>query len=158
MVNAATAVANMFLGGVLPNRIVPKAVIRDAKSLADGIPEGLQTYPSIIELTEQVATQGDTAEAPQALSHYQMQQFKLFLKQHDPEGHWRGHLRRVPLADGTVLWVSENGLNQLEDEGMLDNEGAELQQELEERIRQARQQIEDKLETELAKKRQRCSK
>ena len=152
MVNAATAVANMFLGGVLPNRIVPQAVIRDAKSLADGIPEGLQTYPSIIELTEQVATQGDTAEAPQALSHYQMQQFKLFLKQHDPEGHWRGHLRRVPLADGTVLWVSENGLRQLKDEGMLDNEGAKLQQELEERIRQARQQIEGKLETELAEK------
>ena len=81
-----------------------------------------------------------------------MQQFKLFLKQHDPEGHWRGHLRRVPLADGTVLWVSENGLRQLEDEGVLDNEGAKLQQELEERIRQARQQIEGKLETELAEK------
>ena len=61
-------------------------------------------------------------------------------------------MRRVPLADGTVLWVSENGLNKLEDEGMLDNEGAKLQQELEERIRQARQQIEGMLETELAEK------
>ena len=151
-VNTAAAVANLFLGGVLPGRIIPASVIRDAESLADGIPEGLHSYPSVVELAGQVALQGETATARQALSHYQQQQFKQFLRTHDPEGHWRGHLRRVPLADGTVLWVSEAGLRQLEAEGMLDNEGAKLQQELEERIRQARQQIEGKLETELAKK------
>eukprot|EP01043_Picozoa_sp_COSAG02_P039319 COSAG02_NODE_3096_length_7380_cov_36.086910_2_plen_796_part_00 len=151
-VNAAAAVANVFLGGVLPERIVPETVIRDAKSLADGIPEGLYSYPSVVELATQVALQGETEEARQALSQYQQQQFKLFLKTHDSDGHWRGHLRRVPLADGTVLWVSEDGFKKLEDEGMLDSEGAKLQQELEDRIQQAHQQVEIQLAAELAEK------
>eukprot|EP01046_Picozoa_sp_COSAG06_P096745 COSAG06_NODE_42859_length_377_cov_2.028777_1_plen_111_part_10 len=111
----------------------------------------MHEYPCVVELSEGAVQAGDSAEAKhQSLSLYQQQQFVLFLKKHDPQEKWRGMLRRVPLVDGTVQWVSEAGLSQLEAEGLLDNESGKLQAELEERIEQARQRLENKLTAEIA--------
>ena len=152
-VNLAASVAQVFLGSMLPERLIPNSVLDDATALVDGLPEGLHEYPCVVELSEGAVQAGDSAEAKhQTLSLYQQQQFVLFLKKHDPQEKWRGLLRRVPLADGTVQWVSEAGLSQLEAEGMLDSESDKLQEELEERIAQARQRFETKLAAEIAEK------
>jgi hypothetical protein len=151
-VNTASAIGSVFLKGICPDQLIPEAVMADAQAMVDGLPDGLHTYPCVIELAREVALQGEAAGSRKALSHYQQQQFKLFLKTHDPDSHWRNYLRRVPLADGTVLWVSESGYRQLEEEGMLDSKGVKLQQELEDGITQAQRRFELKLTAELAKK------
>eukprot|EP01046_Picozoa_sp_COSAG06_P095452 COSAG06_NODE_41571_length_390_cov_0.525773_1_plen_116_part_10 len=61
---------------------------------------------------------------------------------------------KVPLADGTVLWVSREGHAKLQEEGVLDTEGAKLQQALEDKIAEVQRRFERKLAGELRAKQQ----
>ena len=144
----ALAISRLFLGSLVAE--VPKGVVEDAKELVTGLPEGLHAYPCVMDELAKVALKGDDSEdaVRKELDRFQQQEFRSFLKKHDPEEKWRGHLSKTPLADGTVIWVSKKGLEKLRDEGLLDTESVKLQEILEKEIEKAQRRFNQKLEEE----------
>ena len=147
--NGAAAIGQLFLGNIIPE--IPEAMMQEAERIVDGLPDGLHAYPSVVELVGDVA-RGESDAAKQELNRFQQHEFRVFLQEHDPHERWRSVLSKVPLADGTVLWVSHAGYAKLEDAGELDTEGVKLQREFEEKVQEAQRRLEKKLEAELEAK------
>ena len=121
--NAASSIAKLFFGELCSESEIPESVLSQADDLGKGLPEGLHDYPCVVELAANDALKGGSEAARTELARFQQSQFRNFLRENDPDERWRGLLSKVPLADGTVLWVSRKGYAKLEEEQMLDTEG-----------------------------------
>eukprot|EP01045_Picozoa_sp_COSAG04_P008881 COSAG04_NODE_501_length_13363_cov_9.158137_9_plen_1203_part_00 len=115
VLNGAAKMGRMF-GIPLPE--IPQGCVGTVESLVDGLGAGESGYACVAEAAGE-AVKGSSGEAKTALSQFQLAEFRKFLEENDPEGSWKGLLVRVALENGDVLWVSEEGKSQLEEDEQL---------------------------------------